>query len=101
MLDAKHAAVHADAPLLEGQAAPTHAQRVQHAIDRIKRLLGKDFPVLPRVSARALSPTNSTRRWPTRTALTVDDPWRITGWLTQLARVREGAESFRGRPVRA
>ncbi len=33
---------------LDGQVGPTDAQRVQHAIERMKRLFGKDFPVLPR-----------------------------------------------------
>ena len=27
-------------------------------------------------------------------ALTVTDPWRINGWLTQIARVSEGADRF-------
>ena len=39
---------------LEGQAAPTDAQRVQHAIDAVKRLFGKDFPVLAALRSRSV-----------------------------------------------
>jgi hypothetical protein len=79
--------------LLDGQAGPTQAQRVQHAIERLKRLFGKDFPVLPRF---ALGPyvDEFNASLAAQDALTTTDPWRINGWLTQAARVREGADRF-------
>ncbi len=70
-----------------------HGQRVLFAIDRIKTLLGKDFPVLPlcRLGPYA-GPFNASLA--EQTQLTADDPWRVHGWLAQVARVREGAERF-------
>jgi hypothetical protein len=93
VLESKQAAAHAAVPLLDGQAVPTHGQRVQNAIDRIKLVLGKDFPVLPRC---ALGPyaTEFDASLAEQPELTKGDPWRIHGWLTQLARVREGANRF-------
>ncbi|MGH9143587.1 MAG: hypothetical protein ACRD2I_20820 [Vicinamibacterales bacterium] len=93
ILEAKQNAVHADIPLLDGQGVPTHAQRVQTAIDRIKRLLGKDFPVMLRCSLGPYA-AEFDASLAEQAALTQGDPWRIHGWLTQLARVREGAERF-------
>ena len=93
VLDARQEAVHAAVPLLEGQGAPTHAQRVQNAIDRIKLLLGKDFPVLPRFGLGPYA-AEFDASLADQDALTTGDQWRITGWLTQLARVREGANRF-------
>ena len=54
---------------------------------------GKDFPVLPRF---ALGPyaAEFNASLAEQPQLTTDDPWRINGWLTQLARVREGADRF-------
>ena len=85
---AKRAAVQDDAP-----ATATHGQRVLFAIDRIKALLGKDFPVLPtvRLGPYASEFNASLAQQP---QLTVDDPWRVHGWLAQVARVREGADRF-------
>jgi hypothetical protein len=93
VLDAIHDAVHADVPLLDGQAAPTDAQRVQHAMEQLKRLFGKDFPVLPRF---ALGPyaAEFNASLADQDALTIADAWRINGWLTQIARVRGGADAF-------
>lgn len=92
-VDAKHEAVHADAVLLEGQAAATHAQLAQNAIDRIRILLGKDFPVLPRCRLGPYA-GEFNASLAEQDALTVDDAWRINGWLTQVARVRDGADRF-------
>jgi hypothetical protein len=93
VLEARQEAVHAAVPLVDGQAVPTHGQRVQNAIDRIRRLLGKDFPVVPRCS---LGPYASEfdASLADQAALTKSDPWRVNGWLTQIARVREGANRF-------
>lgn len=88
-----HADIHAGPVLLEGQAASTDAQRAQHAIERIKRLLGKDFPVLPRFSIGPYA-TEFNASLADQDALTTADAWRINGWLTQVARVREGADRF-------
>lgn len=93
VLVAKRDAVHAAVPLLDGQAAATHAQRVQNAIDRIKLLLGKDFPVLPRFTLGPYA-TEFDASLAEQAALTTGDSWRINGWLTQLGRVREGADRF-------
>ena len=93
VLEAKQDAVHAPVPLLDGQAGPTHAQRVQQAIERIKLLLGKDFPVLPRCGlGRYAAEFNASLA--DQPALTAGDPWCVHGWLTQLARVRDGANRF-------
>jgi hypothetical protein len=93
ILGALHDILHDDPPLLAGQAGPTDAQRAQHAIDRLKRLFGRDFPVLPRF---ALGPyaTEFNASLANQGTLTVSDSWRVNGWLTQVARVREGADRF-------
>jgi len=93
ILDALHAALHADPPLLDGQAGPTDAQRAQHAIERLKRLFGKDFPVLPRFTLGPYA-AEFNASLADQSALTATDPWRVNGWLTQAARVREGADRF-------
>jgi hypothetical protein len=91
VLAAKHDAAHAPIPLVEGQVAPTHAQRVQYAIDRIKLLLGKDFPVVPRFSVGPYA-DEFNASLADQAALTTSDSWCVAGWLTQLARVHEGAD---------
>ena len=93
ILDTLHDDVHADPPLLEGQVGPTDAQRVQHAIERIKRLLGKDFPVLPKFTIGPYA-TEFNASLADQAALCAADPWRINGWLCQAARVRDGADRF-------
>jgi hypothetical protein len=90
ILKAKQADANAPAELLEGQVTPTHGQRVQHAINRIKRLLGKDFPVVPRCSLGAYA-SEFNASLGQQAELTDGDPWRVHGWLTQMACVREGA----------
>ncbi len=91
VLAAMHDALHADPPLLPGQVAANDAQRVQDALARLKRLFGKDFPVLPRF---ALGPYTAefNASLADQGVLTAGDPWRINGWLTQMGRVREGAD---------
>ena len=91
ILDALHTALHADPPLLDGQAGPTDAQGAQHAVERLKRLFGKDFPVLPRFTFGPYA-TEFNASLADQGALTAADPWRVNGWLTQAARVREGAD---------
>lgn len=93
VLDTIGAALHAAPPLQAGQAAPTDAQRAQHAMDRLKRVFGKDFPVLPKFALGAYA-TEFNASLAEQDALTVADPWRINGWLTQIGRVREGADRF-------
>ncbi|MGE8165999.1 hypothetical protein ACQKRQ_38400 [Paraburkholderia sp. NPDC080076] len=80
-------------PLLADHTELTHAQRVQQAIDQIKLLLGHDFPVLPRF---ALGPyaDGFSAALGDQSALTANDPWRVTGWMTTLARVREGLDRY-------
>jgi hypothetical protein len=79
--------------LLDGQPGPTDAQRAQDAIERIRRLLGKDFPVLPRFAIGPYA-VEFNASLADQDALTATDRWRINGWLTQVARVREGADRF-------
>lgn len=86
-------ALRADPPLEAGQVAPTDAQRAQHAMDRLRRLFGKDFPVLPKFAIGPYA-TEFNASLAEQDALTVSDPWRINGWLTQIGRVREGADRF-------
>jgi hypothetical protein len=93
ILDAMHDDLHADPPLLENQVAATDAQRAQHAINRLKRLFGKDFPVLPKFTLGPYA-TEFNASLGEQDALCVSDAWRINGWLCQAARVREGADRF-------
>ena len=93
ILDALQDDVHADPPLVAGQVGPTDAQRVQHAIERIKRLLGKDFPVLPKFTIGPYA-TEFNASLADQAALCAADPWRVNGWLCRAARVREGADRF-------
>jgi len=92
-LDTISEAVRANPPLEADQLVPTDAQLAQHAMDRLQRLFGKDFPVLPRFTIGAYA-TEFNASLAEQDALTVTDPWRINGWLTQIGRVREGADRF-------
>ncbi|MDB5894573.1 MAG: hypothetical protein JWQ88_2104, partial [Rhodoferax sp.] len=79
----------------EGAPPPTHGQQVQRSIDQIRRLLGRDFPVLPRFTLGGYAaPFNASLA--AQGALTLGDPWQVTGWMTQLARVRDGLDRFAG-----
>ncbi len=93
ILAAMHDALHADPPLLDGQVGPTDAQRVQNSIERLKRMFGKDFPVLPKFTLGPYA-AEFNASLSEQGALTAADAWRINGWLTQVARVREGADRF-------
>jgi hypothetical protein len=93
LLDARQDALDAAIPLLDNQVAPSDGQRVQNAIDRIKLLFGKDFPVLPRFTLGPYA-TEFDASLADQAALTVNDPWRINGWLTQLGCVRDGANRY-------
>ncbi|MDN5782545.1 MAG: hypothetical protein L0H23_11100, partial [Luteimonas sp.] len=95
ILDAIHDRIDAGPVLLDGQLAPTDAQRVQYAIERIQRLLGKDFPVLPRFAIGPYA-TEFNASLTDQDTLTATDAWRINGWLTQVARVRDGADRLAG-----
>jgi hypothetical protein len=70
---------------------PTLPESIGIAIDRIKRVFGKDFPVLPvfTLGPYAASVAASVAD---RAALIGDDPFAVAGWLPKLARVREGAD---------
>ena len=95
VLLARRDAVHAGPKLLDGQLTPTDAQRAQHAIEQIKRLLGKDFPVLPRFAIGPYA-TEFNASLADQDALTTSDAWRVNGWLAQVARVRDGVDRFAG-----
>jgi hypothetical protein len=71
----------------------THGQVCKNAIDRIKLLLGKDFPVLPRFSIGPYA-TEFNASLAEQDALTQTKPWRVAGWIPKLARVREGLDRF-------
>jgi hypothetical protein len=93
LLEAKAAQLETPIPLVDGQLAPTPPQRVQKAIDRIRLLLGREFPVLPRF---ALGPYAAEfgASLTDQEALTAGNPWRVPEWLPQVARVRPGADRF-------
>jgi hypothetical protein len=93
LTDARLEEVNAPIELAAGQAEATHGQRVQRAIDQVKRLLGKDFPLLPRF---ALGPYASEFKasLAEQDKLNAGDPWQVSGWIPQLARVREGLDRF-------
>lgn len=83
----------ASIPLMPDQAAATWAQQVKNAIDRIKLLLGKDFPVLPRASLGPYS-AEFNASLADQDALSNHGTWQVTGWIPKLARVREGLDRF-------
>ena len=90
-LDAIADEASAPPPLLDGQAAPTPQQLAQHAVKRIQRIHGKDFPVLPRFTLGAYAPEFG-MTLAAQATLTTGDAWRVHGWLAQAARVREGVD---------
>ncbi|MEO8677256.1 MAG: hypothetical protein ABI569_16890, partial [Casimicrobiaceae bacterium] len=92
IVDDLHAFVHSPTPPFDGKPA-TDAQNAQHAIGRLKRLFGKDFPVLPRFAFGPYA-AEFNASLAEQDALTVTDAWRINGWLIQVARVRDGADRF-------
>jgi hypothetical protein len=92
---AKLDAVTAPVQLLEGQAVATHAQLVKYASDRIKLLLGKDFPVLPRFALGGYA-AEFNASLAEQDQLSLKNPWQVTGWIPKLARVREGLDRFAG-----
>jgi hypothetical protein len=75
--------------------APNHAQLSQKAVEQIKLLLGKDFPVLPRFSLGAYS-SQFNVSLDTQSELTLGNPWQVSGWLSKVARVHEGLDRFAG-----
>ena len=79
--------------LLPDQLVPTHGQLVLQAMDQIRLLLGKDFPVLPRFSIGAYA-TEFNASLAEQDALTQKKPWCVYGWLPKLARVRDGLDRF-------
>ena len=93
LADGKLDAVNQPIELLAGQLAPTHGQLVQQAMDQIKLLLGKDFPVLPRFSIGAYA-TEFNASLAEQDALTQRQPWCVAGWVPKLARVRDGLDRF-------
>lgn len=93
LMDAKLEALNEAIELLPDQLAPTHGQLVKQAIDRIKLLLGKDFPVLPRFSLGAYA-TEFNASLAEQGALTQKKPWCVCAWLPKLARVRDGLDRF-------
>ena len=93
LTDNKLEAVDAPIELPADQPAPSHGQLVKQAIDQIKILLGKDFPVLPRFSIGAYAAMFNASL-AEQDALTQKKPWCVAGWLPKLARVRDGLDRF-------
>ena len=93
LMDGKLETLNEAIELLPDQLAPTHGQLVKQAIDRIKLLLGKDFPVLPRFSLGAYA-TEFNASLAEQDALTQKKPWCVSAWLPKLARVRDGLDRF-------
>ncbi len=79
-------------PLPDGA---TRGQEAQQAVDQIRALLGRDFPVLPGFTLGDYAPQFNASL-AAQAVLTVQDPWCVTGWMTQLARVRDGLDRFAG-----
>ena len=88
-------AVHGEPPCSKASWRRTTPSARSMRSTRLKRLFGRDFPVLPRF---ALGPyaTEFAASLADQAALAVADPWRINGWLTQIARVRDGVDRFAG-----
>ena len=82
-------------PLNAAAPPPTHGQQVQQAINQMRALLGRDFPVLPRFAIGAYA-AKFNASLAAQDALTLQDPWQVTGWMTRLARVRDGLDRFAG-----
>ena len=90
-LDAKVAAAKALDPADPAQAGASHSQRVANAIERIKLVFGRDFPVLPRFTLGEYAGEVSASL-ADRNALLENDNLALAGWLPKLARVRDGAD---------
>ena len=84
-----------NAPITADGILPTHGQKVLQALDQIRLLLGKDFPVLPRFSLGAYA-SDFNASLATQADLTLNNPWQVSGWLPKLARVHEGLDRFAG-----
>jgi hypothetical protein len=95
VLQAKLDQVNAPIELKAGQLAPTHGQLAQHSIDQIRLLLGREFPVLPLFTLNAYS-AEFNASLAEQDALSVNQPWVVTGWIPRMARVREGLDRFAG-----
>ena len=70
---------------------PTPQEAIGIAIDRIKLVFGKDFPVLPLFTLGPYA-ASVAASLADRAALVGADPFEVAGWLPKLARVREGAD---------
>lgn len=82
-------------PPADDAPPPTHGQQVQRALDQIRLLLGRGFPVLPRFTLGGYAAAFNDAL-AAQDALTLNDPWQVTGWMTGMARVREGLDRFAG-----
>jgi hypothetical protein len=70
---------------------PTLPESIGIAIDRIKLVFGKHFPVLTTFSLGPYA-NSVAASLADRSALIGTDPFMVAGWLPKLARVREGAD---------
>ena len=70
---------------------PTVPEAIGIAIDSIKRVFGKHFPVVTVFTLGPYAPSVAASL-ADRAALAGADPFAVAGWLPKLARVREGAD---------
>jgi hypothetical protein len=89
--DAQLAAAAALAPDAPAQAGARHGARVQNAIDRLKSVFGRSFPVLVRFTLGAYAAEVSASL-AQQGSLTNGDPLAVSAWFPKLARVREGTD---------
>lgn len=80
-----------DPPLPPLPRAPTVQEGIGIAIDTIKTVFGKHFPVLTVFTLGPYAPAVAASL-ADRAALVGADPFAVAGWLPKLARVREGAD---------
>ena len=80
-----------DPPLPPVPREPTQAESIGIAIDRIKLVFGKHFPVVTVFTLGPYAPAVAASL-ADRAALIGSDPFAVAGWLPKLARVREAAD---------
>jgi hypothetical protein len=80
-----------DPPLPPVLREPTVPESIGIAIDRIKLVFGRHFPVLTVFTLGPYAPAVAASL-ADRGALVGADPFAVAGWLPKLARVREGAD---------
>ena len=101
LTDARLEAVSAAVELLDGQTAASHGQLVKHAIDRIKLLLGRDFPVVPRFNLGPYA-MEFNASLAEQDELNSNNPWQVAGGFQSSRECAKGsiASPPLGRPMK-